>query len=267
MQLAGVSRQPILMYHEVGPRETLTERYTVATEEFVLQLRFLRDHGFRVLTVGEYWRERRRSAGRAPAKTVVITFDDNNICHFTASMPLLLEHGFKATYFIVSSHLDAMVDAVTSAQVREMHHAGMEIGSHSHTHRFLAGLRDADLSDELRRSKALIEECIQAPVHHVSCPGGNFSRRVLNAALAAGYETVSTSEPGMNEVVQVSRTPALRRFLVSKDTRLARFRAYVEGESGVIAREMLMHRAKFGVKKLVGTGLYHKAWQALRRDA
>lgn len=50
------------------------------------------------------------------------------------------------------------------AQIRRIHEAGHEIGSHSHRHEWLPGLNAEELRETLRASKDSLEQCIGAPV-------------------------------------------------------------------------------------------------------
>jgi len=75
-------------------------------------------------------------------------------------------------------------------QLREMRRAGMDIGSHTHTHRILSHL-DSDLqSSELAQSKAIIEEIIEEPVLAVAYPVGSptaYSSQTCDIAKSLGY--------------------------------------------------------------------------------
>ena len=73
------------------------------------------------------------------------------------------------------------------AQVRELAAAGIEIGAHSHSHPQLDQLADDTLCGELRVGRALLEDCVGAPVRALAYPFGYSSPRVRLAARAAGY--------------------------------------------------------------------------------
>jgi hypothetical protein len=49
-------------------------------------------------------------------------------------------------------------------QIRRIHEAGHEVGSHSHRHEWLPGLNKTALRDTLSASKEAIEQCIRSPV-------------------------------------------------------------------------------------------------------
>ncbi len=257
---------PILMYHEVGPKETMAERYTVSIEAFREQMSYLRANGYQTISLDQYRAE--TMAGRAEdgGKKVIVTFDDNNLSHHSISTPILAEFNLQATFFIVSGFLDNQPEMITTGQLREMKQAGMSIQSHSNTHRFLNDLNDQDLRDELEISRRVLEDCVQEQVRFVSCPGGCYSKTVLRSALARGYFGVCTSAPGLNKMIDGQPPQRLDRFLVSATTPLATFAKIVSGEKDFVNRQIRRNRVKAAIKKLMGNDLYYKFWLRLRKD-
>jgi peptidoglycan/xylan/chitin deacetylase (PgdA/CDA1 family) len=254
---------PILMYHEVGSVETLTERYTVPTHRFREQLQYLRDHDYQTVSLGQLWQSATWARGD---KKVIITFDDNNLCHHSISTPILVEFKFQATFFVVSSFIDTQKDMLSTAQLVQMKRAGMSIESHSHTHRFLSDLAPADLRGELEASRRMLEDRLQGEVRFVSCPGGRYHRNVLNMALEAGYWGVCTSAPGLNGFVRGQPPQTLDRFLVSATTPLETFAKIVSGDGAFVRSQVRRHRAKALVKGLLGNTTYDRLWRRFRRD-
>jgi peptidoglycan/xylan/chitin deacetylase (PgdA/CDA1 family) len=61
---------------------------------------------------------------------------------------------------------------MTTAHVRELHAAGMEIGAHTRTHPILRLLNDADSVAEIAGNIAELEEIIQQPVRAFAYPNG-----------------------------------------------------------------------------------------------
>jgi peptidoglycan/xylan/chitin deacetylase (PgdA/CDA1 family) len=76
---------------------------------------------------------------------------------------------------------------LTWDEIREMHRAGLGIGSHTHTHAILTELEPGDLARELATSRRLLEEHLRAPVNTLAYPDGCVNRSVEEAASAAGY--------------------------------------------------------------------------------
>ncbi|MEO7068156.1 MAG: polysaccharide deacetylase family protein [Rhodanobacter sp.] len=104
-------------------------------------------------------------------------------------------------------------------QLREMHAAGFEIGSHGVHHRMLAKLVQDDLESELRESKATLDRELGAPTTLISYPvGGNaaFDDRVVQATIAAGYRAGCSYICGTNRMSDANRY-ALYRLPVERE--------------------------------------------------
>jgi len=235
----------------------------VPTDRFREQLEYLKDEGYQAVTLAQLW----QSAARpAEGRKVVITFDDNNLCHYSVSTPILVEFGFQATFFVVTSFIDSREDMVSTDHLVQMQRAGMSIESHSHTHRFLSDLEPHDLRGELETSRRILQDRLQGEVRFVSCPGGRYSRKVLDAAMDAGYLGVCTSAPGLNDWVRGQPPRTLDRFLVSATTPLETFAKIVRGDRGYVGGQVRRHRAKALVKGLLGNQAYDRLWRRYRRD-
>ena len=80
-------------------------------------------------------------------------------------LELHAEHGVRACFAVVgSAALAGERPYHDPLQVRRIHEAGHEVGSHSHRHEWLPGLDRARLLETLRSSKDALEQCIGAPV-------------------------------------------------------------------------------------------------------
>ena len=83
-------------------------------------------------------------------------------------------------------------------QVREMHTAGIEFGSHAHSHHLLTTLSQADVAREVRESKKQIETILDAPVTTFAYPNGNYNNDAIAELKAAGYRLAATTRKGIN---------------------------------------------------------------------
>jgi peptidoglycan/xylan/chitin deacetylase (PgdA/CDA1 family) len=79
-------------------------------------------------------------------------------------------------------------------EVREIASNAVEIGSHTATHPILTNVDSDRLADELRSSKAKLENELQRGVTHFCYPNGNFSTRELEGTRDAGYRSAVTTE-------------------------------------------------------------------------
>ncbi|HXJ96824.1 MAG TPA: polysaccharide deacetylase family protein [Terriglobia bacterium] len=217
-----------LMYHELElPGHALCQnqpgyvRYVLRKDEFQHQLALLSKHGFQGLNVSQ------DRNGDHPGSGIVITFDDGCETDLTVAAPLLLSRGFQATFYLVVGFLGRR-GYLSGAQATELAGMGFEIGSHSMTHAYLAGLTEKELETEVVESKDKLEQTIGRRVEHFSCPGGRWSRDVARVAQQAGYQTVATSRIGTNSARSdpfcLSRVAVLRGLPPDDFVRISRGR-------------------------------------------
>jgi peptidoglycan/xylan/chitin deacetylase (PgdA/CDA1 family) len=112
-------------------------------------------------------------------------------------------------------------------QVRALHAAGMEIGSHGVHHRMLAKLDADGIEHELAVSRDRIaQETGQAPISLAYPVGGvdAYDERVIGIARRLGYRVACSYQPGVNRLVSAD-WHALRRIAVERDTSAAMFAA------------------------------------------
>src|SRR5579859_1335934 len=144
---------PILMYHyiRINPigTDTLGFNLSVTPDNFRLQMRFLRDHGYSPVSIADV-REYVRNKTPLPAKPIAITFDDGYDDAYTEALPTLQRFRLTATFYIVTGFVDR-TRYLTWEQVAALERDGMEIGSHTVHHRSLTVLgalqRQAELDD------------------------------------------------------------------------------------------------------------------------
>jgi len=193
---AGV---PILMYHYVrvnpDPADTIGYGLSIPPLLFAAHMDFLLERGYRVISLrglGELI-----GSGRVPdEKTAVVTLDDGYRDAYTEAFPLLREHGFGATIFMITDLIDNQ-RYLTAGQLKELSAAGIEIGSHSATHSDLPSLNPPRLRREIVDSRAALERILGGPVTSFCYPSGRNNAAVRAAVRAAGYGSAVTVEPGL----------------------------------------------------------------------
>ena len=127
---------------------------------------------------------------------VCLTFDDGNSSDFNFVLPALRKHSARATFFIVTKWLD-QPGFLTSAQVRELHCSGMQIGSHSMSHPDFRKLTVAQQNGELVESRKILEDLTGAEITSFAFPYGFKNKPAITAVLAAGYRYCCTSAHGV----------------------------------------------------------------------
>jgi peptidoglycan/xylan/chitin deacetylase (PgdA/CDA1 family) len=234
----------ILYYHRVGPpRPGLPRKGFVSPGAFRAQMKWLRRSGWTVLSLGAYV-DALASGRAAPRRGIVITFDDGFSDCLTHARPVLEEHGIPATFFIVSAavgktdrwnptHGTHPERLMGWDDLRDLHRAGFEIGSHTATHRRLAELSPDEARQEMAVSRARLEDGLGAPVRHLAYPQGNWSPEVAAMARGAGYASACATRRG---AVRAGRPDlyAIPRVPVSANDSLLAFAGkLVKGALGV----------------------------------
>lgn len=195
---------PILMYHQVGPHRTgsALNKWRVPEGLFRRQVEWLARRGYRGISL------RRLLAGDLPSaeKPVVITFDDGFDGVRRVGLPILRDHGFSATVFVVAGRLGGIDDwnherpgerLLDADGVRELVAAGFEIGSHGLNHRNLIELDDGSLAEETAGSRHVLEEVAGTPVETFCYPYGGFDDRAVEAVRGAGYRAATVIRSGI----------------------------------------------------------------------
>ncbi|KAA0228347.1 polysaccharide deacetylase family protein [candidate division KSB1 bacterium] len=188
----------VLAYHQVGGRKTLGITW-ITSAQFERQMIWLAEAGYRTSSLTDYLNNNRAIAG----KKIVLTFDDGFRALAKNALPVLQRFGFTATVYPVADYVGRenrwdvnffgrRTMHLDWDELRDMLAAGWEIGSHSLRHAYLPSLSEAELFDDLRRSREILEDHLNIPIRHLSLPFGRGNHRVFEAARQAGYHTVAT---------------------------------------------------------------------------
>jgi peptidoglycan/xylan/chitin deacetylase (PgdA/CDA1 family) len=196
----------VLLYHAVVAERPRTigrrdRKYWMDGDEFRGHVSLLAAGRYPLLPLDRAWNARtslvRKDSmvwpGQSPAP-VVLTFDDGRVSDGAVVWPLLREAGLGATFFVNTATL-GKAGYLRWRDVRAMSAAGALFASHGHRHVDMTTLGRRALDVELRMSKDLLEGWIGQPVDFFAAPYGRVNRRVVDAALQAGYHAVCTSEP------------------------------------------------------------------------
>jgi peptidoglycan/xylan/chitin deacetylase (PgdA/CDA1 family) len=230
---------PILLYHSISLEATSGYRpYAVDPGRFRTQMELVAQAGCRTLTVRELGAILADPSGRVPERSVLITFDDGFDDVHREALPVLDRLGLKATAFLVASHIGGTSRWLAAAgeghrrlmswsQVHELAGAGIEIGSHSHTHPQLDTVPAHLVDRELGRSRAVLEDGLGAPVTSFAYPYGYYTMGLEAALGRHGYEAGCAVKHALSHSRDDRR--ALGRAVVSADTTDEQLAAWLDG--------------------------------------
>jgi len=220
------------MYHHVAPpppdADAIRRDLSLSPEAFEEQLQYLVEEGHTSLALSDLVHHLARGAA-LPTKPIILTFDDGYRDVYVEAFPLLQEYGMIGTFFLITEFIDeAYTEYLSWAQVREMHRAGMQFGSHSYSHPDLRGQSAEYLVWQIVGSQEAIEQRIQEPVRFFSYPSGRYDPSVIDVLHSAHFWGAVTTLQGME---QSSLHPfELRRIRIRGDETMLSFAAKLEME-------------------------------------
>ena len=212
--VAGESRRdagiPVLIYHEIvaGPGRASGET-VIALDRFEEQMRHLATDGWQTISVDELVAIMRNERP-APAKAVVLTFDDG-WKSVLAAVPVLERYRMQASFWIITGAGIGNDYLEWSDIARLAKNPRFQIGSHTVTHPWDAkdnlvtwmtaptrGKDRAAVRAELADSKAALEARTGRRVDYLAWPVGWYTDEMVQLAKDVGYRALLTAEDGGN---------------------------------------------------------------------
>ncbi len=185
----------VLMYHALGtlvPGD-VKHLYNMHPNTFKAQLDCLTE-----LSRSDLIRVTDIRCGIHDHRGVAITFDDGYRDNLLIAAPMLIEREMPFTVFVAPGlALSGDERYLTPPLIKELAALpGCTIGAHGYTHRALTTLGKHALDEELRSSRAWLEDITGKPVVTMSYPHGAVCDRVVAAVAEAGFELAASSRFG-----------------------------------------------------------------------
>ncbi|MEM4781250.1 MAG: polysaccharide deacetylase family protein [Halalkalicoccus sp.] len=122
--------------------------------------------------------------------TLFVQFDDSLRTTYDAAFPVMQEYGIPATVFTITGREGASRH-LTLSEMEEMHEAGWEFASHTHTHRRTGELPLDEQREEFERSKQwLLDHGFGEAASMIAYPFGSFTTETME--IAADYYDFAT---------------------------------------------------------------------------
>ncbi|MGH9833538.1 MAG: polysaccharide deacetylase family protein, partial [Blastocatellia bacterium] len=159
--------------------------------------------------------------------------------------------GWRGHFLVATDYIDTP-PFVSRGQIRELRARGHVIGTHSCSHPLRMASQGWDrLLREWRDSVSELSDILGHRIEVGSIPGGQFSKRVAEAAAEAGLKILFTSEPTANCWTQHGCL-LLGRYAIQRRTSAQEAAALATGRFVPCARQSLIWNAKKITKKIGG---------------
>jgi len=206
---------------------------------------------------------------------VVITFDDGHRSNLDIAVPLLVERGLKAYFFITTGFTNLRKGFLSSDDIQALSRVpGMEVGSHGVTHQFFNDMSVEVARRELIDSKLAIEKLTNHPCESMSFPGGRYNKRTLGLMKSAGYSQWFGSDIGMvdscecfvkqsndktvgHSISAMTGIQPINRVAIRRDTQLGEFEQMISPDYQYYRSQVRKNRAKKVLQKTLGNRLYY----------
>lgn len=243
-----------IAYHDIEDRDPDQRVVAVRTERMIEQLAWLRENGYRPVTVDQILAAR-KGGPELPAKAILLTFDDGYSSFYTRVLPVLRSYRWPAVLAPVGVWIDTPANQpvdfagelrprsqfLTWAQVREISRSGLvEIAAHTdHSHlgilanpqgnlqpaaatrRYDAAGRyesEADFQARMRQDVTNISDKILAVAGYRPriwvWPYGTADGSTLQVVDSQGFKMALTLDDGLDTLDNLMSSP---RFLVVSD--------------------------------------------------
>lgn len=257
MTQCTTGKAPVLMYHALeddvhpsGAKNSGEQLYVMQVQQFRRQMDCLQKSGFVT-----FFLEELLAMPQWPENALVLTFDDGHQSNAILALPILLEFGFKAHFFITSGWIETPFH-LTSHQIQTLCAKGMQIGSHGVTHRYFNEMNVETAQEELQMSRDTLQAIVQKPVTSFSAPGGRITPAAIEIGKSLGYSIFFTSRVAVMH--QGGDLEDIPRFAMRSDISLKDFAKIVHGDSLYHLRQTAKSTLLNLSKKMLGNQAYER---------
>jgi peptidoglycan/xylan/chitin deacetylase (PgdA/CDA1 family) len=223
----------------------------IRADRFDAQLKYLQSH-YKVISLADFLHAVVNNA-QCPERSVVLTFDDGYRNFLTAALPRLTARGMPVSLFLITERIQTKSAVLTEQwsesddeqylswdEVRAVREQGIEIGSHTCTHRKLSELTTAEVKRELHLSQEMLTRYLSQDQFSLAYPYGAYSETVIGITHQLNYSCALTTDAGTNTTL--TDKFLLRRNLIGDDDDEALFAARVSGLTALIGGALMPWR-------------------------
>jgi len=199
----GYQTVPVLCYHKFSKTED--DQMTVTESTFEEQMRFLKEQGFRVITLDELVNFINFKS-QIPQRSVVITIDDGWRSTYEIAYPILERYGYPATLFVYTDMIVGSSSTLSYELIKTMSETGIDIHCHTKTHRNLNRKSEQEsfkeyfeaIERELTLCREIIKQKLNIKVKYLAYPYGETNPLVIALLIKLGYKGAFTTESNSN---------------------------------------------------------------------
>lgn len=184
----------VLTYHKI--QKVARDPFSLDPQEFYLQMKWLAERNLAVSLedLMDFYLN-----GRAqPPGSVLISIDDSHRTIIEEALPVLAEFKLKAVVFPIIDQIGSK-NRLSWDDLKQLVQAGIDIGSHTLSHRSLGNMPLAEVKEELSQSRRILEDKLGRPVTSMAYPFGtrsDFRDEFADLLAECGYGCAFTTQHG-----------------------------------------------------------------------
>jgi peptidoglycan/xylan/chitin deacetylase (PgdA/CDA1 family) len=198
----------VLLYHNIVNSEQKT-LFTngINKKIFRKQIKYLQKN-YNIISLSQKGKWHGLSKDKV---NILMTFDDGFINNYEIVLPILLEFGIQASFFLISKCIEEgnvpsfiqnpknhqEFRTINTSQAKYMLEKGMNIGSHTLDHNDFSKLSLKDSLENAEQSKQYIEKQLETPVECFAFPWG-FYRKEQIEPIKKIFSRIFTVKHGFN---------------------------------------------------------------------
>ena len=169
---------------------------------------YLKENGYNTINTDQLY-DYMVNGAELPENPIMITFDDGYEDNYQNAYPILKKYGFTGTIFVITDFVSNQPNYLTWEQIKEMKANGMDFQSHTASHKSMTELTEAQLKDELTKSKQTLDTQLNQDTKFMAYPTGTYNLYIAKLVNDAGYRGAFTIKYG--NVDRASNIYALER--------------------------------------------------------
>ena len=217
-------RIPILMYHSIGSSKN---NLSVSINNFEKQMNFMKKNNYKTISF------KNLDTLNKSHKYFIITFDDGYEDVYDNALPIMKKFGFHSICYFVTNLIGFhnvwdenqdnfnKLNLMNTEKIRSWLNNGMDIGSHTATHKNLTILNSEEKKSEIELPKKYFKDTFSINVNSFSYPFGKFDEEALNLVKKFYNNAVTTQRSRY----KIDKFPiyTLPRVPINKSTNMFKF--------------------------------------------
>jgi biofilm PGA synthesis lipoprotein PgaB len=206
----------VLVYHHIDPNES---GITISPKRFKEHMDALTDHGLHVISLQEFENFIKYNTP-IPPNAVLITFDDGYESVYKYAFPILIDHGYTATTFIIvkdseNPNENPRLPFLNFDEMREMQQKGMTFQSHTYNQHYQDNLltgpiysyatQDMETDQEYQKrvtsdlllAKQRLEKELGQKQNMLAFPHGDYNQKLVDMGRTVGIDLFFTGDYGL----------------------------------------------------------------------